>query len=320
MSRKTKIWLITAASFILLGCIIFGGAMTVLKWDFTKLSTVKYETNRYEIDESYKNISIVTDTADVVFMPSEGLMTSVVCYEFKNAKHSVEVKDDTLVVRVADTRKWYEHIGIYFGSPKVTVYIPQGEYGELLIKGDTGSVEIPEFLKFKSIDVSESTGSVTNYASASEDIKIKTSTGAVCVENVSANSLDLCVSTGKVTVFSVTCGDVKVNVSTGKTEFTDIKCKNVVSGGSTGDILLKNVIAAQTLSVVRSTGDVKLEGCDAADMSLKTSTGSVKGSLLSDKVFITQTDTGSIDVPKTATGGKCEINTDTGDIKISVLD
>ena len=45
MSKITKIWLIIAASFVLIGCIIFGGVMTMLKWDFTKLSTDKYETN-----------------------------------------------------------------------------------------------------------------------------------------------------------------------------------------------------------------------------------------------------------------------------------
>ena len=49
-----------------------------------------------------------------------------------------------------------------------------------------------------------------------------------------------------------------------------------------------------------------------------TDTGDVKGSLLSEKIFIPTTDTGDVDVPKTVTGGRCEITTDTGDIKITV--
>ena len=56
----------------------------------------------------------------------------------------------------------------------------------------------------------------------------------------------------------------------------------------------------------------------AAEILIKTDTGDVKGSLLSEKVFVVQTDTGSIDVPKTVSGGRCEITTDTGDIKISL--
>ena len=287
----------------------------MLQWDFTKLSTVKYESNDYEIGENYKNISIITDTADIVFAPSENAKTSVVCHEQKNVKHSVTVKDGTLVIALIDTRKWYEHIGINFGTPKITVSIPQGEYGTLSVKSSTGDVEIPKAFTFQSIDVSENTGNVTSYASALEVIKIKTSTGAIRVENASAGMLDLSVSTGKVTVSNVTCqGDVKINVSTGKTNLTDTTCKNVISSGDTGDLSLKNVIAAERFSVSRSTGDVKFSGCDAGELSVTTDTGDVTGSLLTDKVFITQTDTGRVDVPKTTTGGRCEIITDTGDI------
>ena len=56
MNRTAKIWLIVAASLVLVGCIIFVGVMAVLKWDFGKLSTNKYETNTYEINEAFKQI------------------------------------------------------------------------------------------------------------------------------------------------------------------------------------------------------------------------------------------------------------------------
>lgn len=319
MRTITKVWLIIAASLVLIGCVIFGGVMSMLKWDFTKLSTVKYKTNDYEINQAYKNISIVTDTADVVLVPSESLKSSVVCYEQKNMKHSVTVKDDTLKIEVVDTRRWYEHIGINFGGPKITVSIPQGEYAAFSVKSSTGDVEIPKEFKFKSIDILESTGDVTSYACASEEIKIKTSTGNICVENVSANSLDLSVSTGRITASNVACeGDVKINVSTGKTNMTNIVCKNVTSSGSTGDVLLNNVIAAEKISVKRSTGDVKFDDSDAAEIFVKTNTGHITGTLLSEKVFIAQTDTGRVDVPKTTNGGKCEVSTDTGNIKLKI--
>lgn len=319
MRTRTKIWLIIAASLVLVGGIIFGGVMAMLKWDFTKLSTGKYETNDYEIAENFNNISIVTDTADILFVPSENSKTSALCHELKNAKHSVTVQNGRLVIEIVDTRKWYEHIGINFGTPKITVSIPQGEYGALFVKSDTGNVEIPKEFKFESIDISESTGNVTNYASASENIIIKTSTGNIRVENVSANTLDLSVSTGGITVSDVTCeGDVTVGVSTGKTKLTNIVCKSVISNGSTGDITLDNVIAEEKLSIKRSTGDVKFDGTDAAEIFVKTDTGDVTGTLLSDKVFIAQTDTGSVDVPETTTGGKCKITSSTGDINISI--
>lgn len=319
MSRKGKIWLIIAASLILVGCIIFGGVMTVLKWDFTKLSTAKYETNRYEIAEDYKNISVVTDTADIVFAASENNEATVECIEQKNIKHSVAVKDGTLVIESVDTRKWYDYIGIIFGNTRIKVNIPKGEYGSLSVGASTGDVEIPKDFKFESIDISVSTGDVSNHASALEHINIKTSTGDIHTQDVTANSLDLTVSTGDIKASSITSeGDIKINVSTGDAKLYDITCKNVISSGSTGDISLNNVIAKEKLSIKRNTGDVKLEGCDAGELFIKTTTGRVKGSLLSDKVFVTKTDTGRVNVPKTVSGGKCEITTDTGDIDIKI--
>lgn len=320
MSKKMKIWLIIAASLVLVGGIIFGVMMTILKWDFKQLSTTKYETNNYKIDENYENISIVSGSADIEFILCESSESSVICHELENVNHSVTVQNDTLVIEVIDKRKWYEYIGINFGTPKITVYVPQSENSGLSIKSSTGDVKIPKDFKFESIDISQSTGDVKSYASASGVIKIKTSTGDINVENVIAGMLDLSVSTGRVTISNVNCeGDVTIDVSTGRTNITDMQCQNFISGGSTGDISMKNVIATSEFSIERSTGDVKVDCCDAAEIYVETDTGYVTGNLLTDKVFITQSDTGEIDVPKTMTGGRCEIKTDTGDIRISIV-
>lgn len=279
MRNSTKIWLIIATSLVALGCIIFSVAMTKNYWDFTKLSTVKYETNTYQINENFSNISMNTDTADILFIPSDDKMCKVVCYEMSDMKHTTTVQNDTLTINVTDEREWYDHIGITLGSPKITVYLPKTEYDSLAIKEDTGDIEVPKDFKFGSIDIATSTGDIT--------------------------------------VSGVTCeGDLKINVSTGKVNLTDIKCKSLISDGSTGDFSLKNVIATEKFSIERSTGDVKFDDCDATEIWVETDTGDVTGKLLSEKIFITQTSTGDVNVPKSTNGGKCEITTSTGDIHI----
>lgn len=319
MSKSAKIWLIVAGSLVLIGCIIFGGVMTMLKWDFLKLSTEKYETNTHEINEEFNNISVKTSTADVRFVPSEDGECKVVCYEDKKEKHDVSVQDGTLTIEAFSEKKWYDYIGITFKSPKITVYLPTSEYDLLAIKESTGDIEISKDFKFESIDISLSTGDVKNYASATDLIKIKTSTGDINIENVSAGAFDLSVSTGDITASSIECAsEFKVSVSTGKTKVSDVNCQSFVTSGSTGDVIMKNVIATEKFSIKRSTGDLKFEKCDASEILVKTDTGDVKGSLLSDKIFMVETDTGKIDVPQSTSGGKCEISTDTGDIKISI--
>ena len=319
MAKKTKMWLILAASLILTGLIIFGGVMTALKWDFGKLSTTKYVTNEHAVSEAFTDISVNTQTSKVIFAVSDTDTVKVTCHEEKNLKHEVSVNNGTLTVEVKDTRKWYEYIGINFGSSKVTVYLPSGSYGACTVKTSTGDIEIPKDFTFEGLDISGSTCDVNCLASVSGAVKIKLSTGDITLESLSAGALDLTVSTGRITATGISCpGEVKAKCSTGKMNFTDVNCKSLISEGNTGDVYLKNVIASEKFDIKRDTGDVNLDGCDAGEIFITTDTGDVSGTLLTEKVFITKTDTGKTDVPKTVNGGRCEITTDTGDIKISV--
>lgn len=319
MSKQTKLWLIVAASLVLLGGIVFTVAMSEYHWDFSKLSTENYETHTYTISDEFSGISIHTNTADIIFAPSDNANSKVVCYESDKEYHSVFVKDGILVIQIIDGREWYEHIGINFDSPKITVYLPNSNYGSLLVKASTGNIVIPNNFNFVNADISLSTGDVQFSASTSDLAKVKTTTGDIKVENITVGMLDLSVSTGDVVVSGVACeGDIQINTTTGKTTLTDTKCKNLISAGTTGSILLKDTVATDMFSIGRDTGDVRFERADAAKIFVETDTGDVKGTFLTEKVFVATTDTGHVDVPTTATGGRCEITTDTGDIVLTI--
>lgn len=322
MRTGTKVWLIIAAALVLLGVILFAGVMTTLGWDFEKLSTVHYETNTYEISEEFHNISLNTDTAHIVFALSDDGTCVVECYEEENARHSVAVENGTLTIEVMDEKSAFDHlhfIGINIGAPKLTVYLPEAVYTSLCVHESTGNIEVPQDFSFADVDISLSTGNVSFSASASQTVKIKASTGNILVENTSAGNLDLTVSTGLIAVSHVICeGDIRTQVSTGRTSLRHVTCSNLTSGGDTGDLLLEDVVSAERISVERSTGDVKFESCDAAEIYMETDTGDITGTLLSGKIFEVSTDTGKVDVPKSTTGGICEIKTDTGDIRLTI--
>ena len=233
MKKAAKAWLITAAFLVLAGCILFAGVMSMLGWDFAKLSTARYETNIHEISETFSDISLTTDTADIVFALSNDGKCRVECYEPENAKHSAAVANDTLIIEINEQKSWYDYIGFQFGSPRITVYLPQAEYGALSISESTGRIEIPKDFSFERADISASTGSVVFSAAAQAAVKIKTGTGNICVENNSVGSLDLSVTTGKAAVSKLTCaGSIAINVSTGAAYLTDVACKSVLSNGT----------------------------------------------------------------------------------------
>ncbi len=309
--------LAVAAILVIAGCIVFASAMAVNGWDFTKLGTYAYETNTHILEETFRNISINTDTADIFFTTSNDGKCSVVCHEYENEKHAVTVENDTLTIAAVDSGKWYTHIGITTRTPAITVYLPQSQYAALQIDESTGDITIPAEFTFDTVAISVSTADIECMASATSLLQINASTGDIEVEGISAGALELGVTTGEISAAGVTCqGDMTIKVTTGKAEIADTTCKNLISHGNTGEIFLQNVIAAEKFHIERSTGDVILYKCDAAELFVETDTGDVRGSLLTDKVYVVQTDTGVIDVPGTTTGGKCQITTDTGDIKI----
>lgn len=299
MSRTAKIWLIIAAVCVVLGPILIvcaaaaGGGFS--------FNAAKFDTVTHEIGSTFDQIAVHTDITDVVIATADEKQCKVECTETEKLRHTAEVKDGTLVINSSDSRKWYENLfGFMRQSPKVVVYLPQSEYKSLQIDTHTGDVMIPSGLTFDTLTVNGNTSDVDCAASVTNTLTIKQDTGDVTLNCPSAGALDIRTSTGDIDITAV---KVKGNAS-------------VTS--STGDITLTDTVAEKSFLIESTTGDVNFEKCDAADISIKTSTGDVTGTLLSDKVFVTETSTGDVKVPNTTSGGKCEIKTSTGDITIEI--
>lgn len=287
MSKKDKIWLIIATSLTVVGLAIFVIAMSINKWDFSKLSTVDYNQHHYNIFDKFSNISVKSKTADVYLEISETDECSVVVHDQDNLRYTVEVKGDTLVIDVVDERKWYEHIYISFERHKIYVSVPE-EY----------------------------------YLST---VKAKASSGEIHMTDMIVDDIDLSVSTGNIFISNVDCKkNIKTEVSTGDTKIKDAKSKNLISDGSTGDVQLTNVIVEGMLSIERSTGDVKFNRCDAGEMHVETSTGDITGSLLRNMDFYVEIGTGDVELPdwdwESDATGRVDLITGTGDIKITIAD
>lgn len=300
MSKTIKKWLITAASLTALGFIILIGAMAALDFDFSKISTLKYETNTYEVNGDFDKISIDVNITNIVFAQSDDESCQVVCFEAEKVKHSVRCTNGTLKIGVTDTRKWYDHFGISFASPKMTIYLPKSEYASLLIDTNTSDIDIPKSFSFNELEIETNTGNVDCIANISNSIKIESDTGDIGISSVSSKC------------------DIDIKTDTGSIKLTDVNCTNFSAESDTGNISLVNVIAEDGIYVESDTGNVKLKNSDASKLSIETDTGNVTGTLLSEKIFIAKSSTGRVKVPDTESGGKCEIRTATGNIKIDI--
>lgn len=281
MRKSTIIWLIIAASLVISGALIFTLALCQTNWDFTSLSTTEFTTTTHEINDQFKDISIDTTTSNVTILPSSDGKCKVECHDQAEARHTVEIESGELKITFVDSRKWYDRIEVMnLDFSHITIYLPDSFSGEISVEATTGDVSVKNL--------------------SPKDLEIDLTTGDILVENVSCK------------------GNIEIDLSTGETMLKGVKCASLLSEGGTGDMTLENVIAQGKFEIERTTGDVKFTRCDADEIRFETNTGDVIGSFLTDKNIIPQTSTGEIIVPSSKTGEKCQITTNTGDIRISI--
>ena len=262
------------------------------------------------------------------------------------------------IIHQNNPKKWFEFVFNWNFKRTITVYLPSGTYGELNHKGSTGDLLIPSDFSFNNVTLKQSTGDIDFKCNVANELKIDVSTGNVNLNGVKAKSVNLVGSTGNYTLDNVEieegivsdqstgkftlknskCKNLNVKTSTGEQLYekvdveekmtlkastgditlNGVNCKNYESNTSTGDVALNETIVVEHIKIETGTGDVDFYNSDAETLNIKTDTGHVKGNLLTDHIFYVESDTGTPRVPKSTTGGLCEIKTDTGKIDITV--
>lgn len=304
--------------FVIIGIAIIIAGGILLGVGIKKMAKTEIEEKVYDITEEFNNITVDVDTTDLYFKKSTDGNTKVVCTDLDKLHHEVSVSDGTLVVKSVDERHWYEMIFNY-RSLKITVYLSNEEFSNLNIKSSTGDIEFSDEFTFDIVKIKLSTGDVDAKIKVNNEFEVEVSTGNIKLHEASAKSLKLKSSTGRINLENVDAtNDVDITSSTGKIILTNLRSENLRASASTGHVTLKDTIINGNIIIKTSTGDVKFDGSDGIEIHISTTTGDVTGTILSSKIFFASSDTGKINVPHLTEGGKCEVETDTGDIILNV--
>ena len=327
--------LLFGAIFVVVGIIICAVALAM----DVEFYMEKLDEKTYEIQEDFSKIQTDTRDTNITFHLSEDGVCRVVCQEKEHETHTVKAENGTLFLRQENNKKWYHYIGFDFHTSSVDVYLPKAAFEALNMDGSTGDVTVPKELRFTNAVIHASTGDIDMQAQVEKDLTVAVNTGRVLVSGIRCGNMDLKASTGAIIVRDIDCanlttktstgdqrwervqasGDIQVTCSTGDLYMTLVNCQNLSAESDTGKKSLEYVVAAGNVWLEASTGDIHLVNFDGGTIKITTDTGDVTGTILSDKIFLVQTDTGRVDVPHGTSGGSCEITTDTGDISIQIL-
>lgn len=340
MNKVKKFFLISAAGMIVAGLIIAVCSMAFVKFDFTELDTMDWQTNTYEIEEAFENIEIHGIETDVKLLPATDGVCKVVCTENDTIYNEIEVTENTLSIIRVDKSKKRVFMSVEFEQPETTVYLPEQVYVKLLIENSSGDIEIPEGFTFEEANVENTSGQIAFYADVKGSLSAKSSSGGVRVGENTIGSLSAVASSGAASVKSATvkedvsvetssgsilieevaCAKLRVKNSSGSIHLSDVKAEELEGENSSGEIRCNNVMVAGDMKLSNTSGGMEIDGCDAANLKLTSSSGSIRGTLLTEKIFVADATSGSVDVPKTTSGGMCEVTTTSGSIKMSIVE
>lgn len=231
-----------------------------LNWDFTALSTGRYQTKTYIFDEKIDQIRIDTDTADIRFAAAEDGRCKIVCEETVKQPHRVEFQERILTIKREDLRKWYEYIGINFKGTHLTVYLPAGDYASLVSKSSTGNLTLPAGFAFDAVDIQVSTGNVALSGLSCGTLTTEGSTGKVTLKNVIAErKITVERSTGDVRLEGCDAAELDIHTSTGNIKGTLRTAKSFAAKTSTGRISVPETNGGGRCALATSTGDIIIE-------------------------------------------------------------
>ncbi len=339
MNSGKKAAVIVALALVAAGLILSGAVLASNGFHPEKLvkepSSLKETT--YSVEEGFTALELRTGAGDVRLLPSDDGKCRVECMENEEQTHRVEVKDGVLRV----VRQMSDPTGISFRLVErdhVCVYLPERAYERLTLEAASGDVECPAEFSFGEARVGTASGDVTFRSAVEGALTISAASGNVTVEGVSPASLSVSTASGSIRAADVAAGDLslsadsgdltlenaalsgaaKLRTTSGDQRLENVSCASLAAESTSGEKRLTDVLAAGELRCESASGDLILLRCDGDSLYLRAESGEIRGSLRTEKIFLTETASGSVKVPKSVSGGSCEVHTSSGDIRLTL--
>lgn len=304
MKKSKKILITVAVILVAVGMICGFCGIYSLGFNFNEISTSDFVTHTYTVEDDFTNIIIEDAASNINFYKSNDDKCRVLCDEREKVTHTVVNENNTLTVRVKDERNWFEriNIGFFVADMRVSVYLPKNKYDSLNAASMSGDIDVANEFTFDNAKVGSISGDVSVKADVKQELNISSTSGDVIINNISATE---CINASSVS---------------GEIDLSNVKGKEIFANTISGGVMLTDTVASQKLKANSTSGEINLKRCDAKNIVLDTVSGEISGTLLSNKQFITETTSGTVNVPQSVSNEECRITTVSGDIYIKIAD
>ncbi len=320
--KTKKAPVIIAVILIAVGLIISFTAATFSDFQMDDLDSLTYTTNKYDKLDKFDSIKIDSNSFNIhVIATTEVSRPEVICEESEELYNEVTVNNSTLYIDQIDERDAFSHImNVQFRELKIDIYLPiYSEYKIISANSSSGNIAVTSNLTFDEADIKTASGSVTCDAYVKNNVNIDTTSGNIYMTDTKSMNIDTSTTSGEILLYSVQAYErLDAQCTSGDITITDSAASFSNLSTTSGDIDLTDYTLKNDIRIECTSGDISLNDCDAENLEIGTTSGDVTGTLLSEKIYYTSTNSGDVDIPLSGNGGLCKIVTTSGDISISV--
>lgn len=283
-------------------CLTIGIVLFVVGGFFSSRSKV-YQTVERSFSGGIRGISIDCSAEDVYLRPSTDNQYHVFCSGSEETEFSIEVIEGILTV--TSDQEFLENLAAwdFENQAKITVQLPVGNsvvpLESVTVSTASGDVLAAEKLLLRRCEITTASGAVSFRAAVQGRMRIESTSGDIFVEDPSKTP-------AYEFILSSTSGDLTLKGQT---------VSAIVVESTSGDMLLEDCEFG-TLTANSVSGEIDLAGVDAEECYIQTTSGDVSAGLRRAMDFHCSSTSGDIETPASVSGGLCQIDTTSGDIKV----
>ncbi|MCI8388900.1 MAG: DUF4097 domain-containing protein [Clostridiales bacterium] len=333
---------ILSVAFVLLiaGLVCMLAASMLVGFNWEKLNSEEFTEYSRTFDGKYNEIEIIDANVKVELIPTDDKM-KLVYYESDDTKYTISDEGSKLYIKKNERIKFFWFSFDIFSPDKLTLYIPADYVGDIKVSNSNGSINAEGFdfaeadlgtinarinvigCSFGKLKLSSMNGGITMNSCNADKADISTTNSSIDIENVTITSgaLDISNLNGTIRITNTNANSLTAKTSNASVILNNVNIIDYVEAKSSNGNINIDTLIAKKLFAKTSNSKVLVNAVDCLEVELKSSNGSISGTLvgrMENYSIKSSTSNGSTNLPNGTTSGSRKLITSTSNADIDI--
>lgn len=283
MKKSTKILLIVSVAAILAGAAMMAGAWFAMESGASEeMAGLEFVENRHAVTDPFTKIRISTVNSSIEILPSADGVCRIVCDDSEKLFHTFSVTKSAsgaqLNIDQHDVLQWFDILGSLYEKEeiKLTVYLPEAEYGLVHADSASGDITIAPDFRFQTVNLHTNSGNTKLTDLQADHLTISTSSGDLDLHSVEAKEDVFAKNiSGFTRLEYVTAVNITTSTTSGNTALECLDADHLRSQAVSGQMIIYDSSFRGTSYLETSSGSIEISDSECGEQTVQSVSGSV---------------------------------------------